>query len=142
MATHLVKMALESQFINRNLKNLNQIKNFIFIGITTNFFGIILYFLLTSKNLPRMISLIFCYLFVMFMNYFLNRRITFKAQYNKSPSFYKFSLGYLNIFIFNIIFQSLLVDFLNLDHRYIQLIFLIISASISFIFQKKIVFRQ
>tara|TARA_Y100001978_G_C23599625_1_gene388075 strand:- start:492 stop:863 length:372 start_codon:yes stop_codon:yes gene_type:complete len=123
------------------MQKLDQIKIFILIGVTSNSIGIILYLLLNFLNWPRIIILIICYVFVLKINYFLNKNITFKKTTKKRPSFYKFSLGYLNIFIFNIIFQTIFVDLIGLDHRIIQFLFLLISGIISFVFQKKYVFQ-
>ena len=123
------------------MQKLDQIKIFILIGITSNSIGIILYLLLNILNWPRIIIIIICYVIVLKINYFLNKNITFNKQIKKRSSFYKFSLGYLNIFIFNIIFQTIFVDFIGLDHRLIQGIFLLISGIISFVFQKKYVFK-
>ena len=77
----------------------------------------------------------------MILNYNLNKNFTFKIKINEKSNFFKFSIGYINIFIANIFFQEVFVELLGFNHAKVQLCFTIGSGIISYIFQKKIVFK-
>ena len=116
-----------------------KITRFFIVGASNTLLVYLLYVVLIKLGLDYKLALFFDYLFGIIFGYLLNRYWTFASNKHRL-SFIKYVVLYIVVFILNILFLILLVDFLLLDPIYSQFFILLIISLLSFVVQSNWVF--
>ena len=126
---------------------------FIIVGIWNTFFGYLLFFFLDiifeknfdSRQIAYMSAIFLGQIISIISAFFLHKYLTFNS-YKKGKEafieFIKFCMTYAFVFILNLIFLPLIVEFLNINPRIAALIIIIFSSIISFYGHLKFSFKK
>ena len=118
-----------------------KITRFFIVGASNTLLVYLLYVALIKLGLDYKLALFFDYLFGIIFGYLLNRYWTFASNKHRL-SFIKYVVLYIVVFILNILFLILLVDFLLLDPIYSQFFIVLIISLVSFLVQNTWVFSR
>jgi len=118
-----------------------KITRFFIVGASNTLLVYLLYVALIKLGLDYKLALFFDYLFGILFGYLLNRYWTFASNKHRL-SFIKYVVLYIVVFILNILFLILLVDFLLLDPIYSQFFIVLIISLVSFLVQNTWVFSR
>ena len=118
-----------------------KITRFFIVGASNTLLVYLLYVVLIKLGLDYKLALFFDYLFGILFGYLLNRYWTFASNKHRL-SFIKYVVLYIVVFILNILFLILLVDFLLLDPIYSQFFIVLIISLVSFLVQNTWVFSR
>ena len=118
-----------------------KIKRFFIVGASNTLLTYLLYVALIKLGVDYKFALFFDYLFGILFGYLLNRYWTFASNKHRL-SFIKYVVLYIVVFILNILFLILLVDFLLLDPIYSQFFIVLIISLVSFLVQNTWVFSR
>jgi|TARA_B100000953_G_scaffold200502_1_gene165238 putative flippase GtrA len=118
-----------------------KITRFFIVGASNTLLVYLLYVVLIKLGLDYKLALFFDYLFGIIFGYLLNRYWTFASNKHRL-SFIKYVVLYIVVFILNILFLILLVDFLLLDPIYSQFFIVLIISLVSFLVQNTWVFSR
>ena len=118
-----------------------KITRFFIVGASNTLLVYLLYVVLIKLGVEYKLALCFDYLFGILFGYLLNRYWTFASNKHRL-SFIKYVVLYIVVFILNILFLILLVDFLLLDPIYSQFFIVLIISLVSFLVQNTWVFSR
>ena len=118
-----------------------KITRFFIVGASNTLLVYLLYVVLIKLGVDYKLALFFDYLFGIIFGYLLNRYWTFASNKHRL-SFIKYVVLYIVVFILNILFLILLVDFLLLDPIYSQFFIVLIISLVSFLVQNTWVFSR
>jgi len=118
-----------------------KITRFFIVGASNTLLVYLLYVVLIKLGVDYKLALFFDYLFGILFGYLLNRYWTFASNKHRL-SFIKYVVLYIVVFILNILFLILLVDFLLLDPIYSQFFIVLIISLVSFLVQNTWVFSR
>ena len=118
-----------------------KITRFFIVGASNTLLVYLLYVVLIKLGVEYKLGLCFDYLFGFLFGYLLNRYWTFASNKHRL-SFIKYVVLYIVVFILNILFLILLVDFLLLDPIYSQFFIVLIISLVSFLVQNTWVFSR
>ena len=135
------------------LKNYKLQIKFILVGAWNTVFGYLLFFSLDiifekifeNRQIAYMTAIFLGQIISIISAFFLHKYLTFNS-YKKGKEaiieFFKFCMTYAFVFILNLIFLPIIVEFLNIHPRVAALIIIIFSSVISFYGHLKFSFKK
>lgn len=128
--------------INKKLKYIIELKNFIFIGIISTIINYSIYFLFLELNVFYLYSGIVGFLSGSIFSFYFNRNITFKSEINPLKGL----MIYFIIQIFSLmghsLFQFISVHLFEVREIFSQLFGIICSTIVNFLSMKFILFKK
>jgi putative flippase GtrA len=112
------------------------IGKYIVVGLGTNGIGYLLYLLITWLGMGHKSAMTLLYLIGIIVNFYLNRRWTFKAQGSARNGFLRFLLVVVVGYILNLFWLVLFVDTIGLRHQLVQAAVIPVMAVYFFVANK------
>ncbi|MBU1136178.1 MAG: GtrA family protein [Nanoarchaeota archaeon] len=130
------------QRINLHFK---QFKKYCYFAIATTLILLLLLFILKSLfKIHYLISFMIAYFIAASINFILNKYYTFNLFNPKTISrlYYEFSILNAGVFILNLVFLYVLVEFFNIWYFFAQVLISLGFAPVKFFINKKLVFSH
>ena len=112
------------------------------VGIASNATLYVVYLLLTSTGIGHKSAMSLCYFAGMLMTFALNRRYTFNHDGHVLGSAVRHAVMYALMYVANLGALVILVDVMQLPHRPVVLVCILLTACIMFLMQKLWVFPE
>ncbi len=128
--------------INKNLKYILELKNFIIIGIISTIINYSIYFLFLEINVFYLYSGIIGFLSGSIFSFYFNRNITFKSKINPLKGLVIYFIIQIFSLMGHSLFQFISVHFFDVREVFSQLHGIICSTVINFFSMKFILFKK
>lgn len=119
---------------------LRQLFRYVLVGGLTNLLGYSLYLLLTYIGWPPKLAMSALYVTGVVLNFFANRRFTFRHDGNVGSAGIRFLLAHASGYLVNLLMLVILVDWLGFAHQAVQLLAVVVVAVWLFVLFRVFVF--
>lgn len=121
---------------------MSQFFRFAIVGGVTNFFGYVLYLILTSLETSPKFTMTFLYFIGAILGFLGNKTLTFFNYDFMSRLLFRFMLIYLFGYFLNLLILIFFVDKLGFPHQFVQAVAIFLIAVFLFFSLKIFVFKQ